>query len=364
MLSDCKLTCHKKCYTRAAADCGKDGSLHEINSRKVFGVPLYKLDCGDGKVPLVVDRLITTIEMHGLYTEGLYRKSGVSSKVRELKVKMDEGDLEKVDFENYQVHVRAAVLKSFFRDMPEPLLTFEYYDDFLHAANLTDPHDRISTLFAILKKLPKPNFDLMERLIVHLARVALHEVDNRMSSSALAIVFAPCILRTNRTLPAQDSLQDVGRQTKCVETIVQEKLRVVRATLADINTLESACHTATHRLSSLRSSKIFSPEELSVAATTATNRGGAGDRERDRGDEEEAILVGHIQEIQKEKALLTSTLPSLTRASSDDDLLLSATDLDDGSLDDLLPPSAGNFNSQSVINIVIMFFFLKSFDEA
>ncbi|KAG7203587.1 hypothetical protein KM043_013630 [Ampulex compressa] len=337
---NCKLTCHKKCYMKAAAECGKDGPMHEINSRKVFGVPLYKLDCGDGKVPLVVDRLITTIEMHGLYTEGIYRKSGVSSKVRELKMKMDEGDLEKVDFENYQVHVLAAVLKSFFRDMPEPLLTFEYYDDFLHAANLTDPRDRISTLFAILKKLPKPNFDLMERLIVHLARVALHEVDNRMSPSALAIVFAPCILRTNRTLPAQDSLQDVGRQTCCVETIVQEKLRVVRATLADINTLESACHTATHRLSSLRSSKIFSPEELNAATPSVTTRGNAADRVRDRGDEEEALLVDHIQEIQKEKALLTSTLPSLTRASSDDDLLLSATDLDDGSLDDLLPSSA------------------------
>nr|XP_034195854.1 unconventional myosin-IXAa-like isoform X2 [Osmia lignaria] len=337
---NCKLTCHKKCYMRASAECGKDASLHEMNSHKVFGVPLYKLDCGDGKVPVVVDRLITTIEMHGLYTEGIYRKSGVSSKVKELKLKMDEGDLEKVDFENYQVHVLAAVLKSFFRDMPEPLLTFEYYDDFLHAANLTDPRDRISTLFAILKKLPKPNFDLMERLIVHLARVALHEVDNRMSPSALAIVFAPCILRTNRALPAQDSLQDVGRQTCCVETIVQEKLRVVRATLADINTLESACHTATHRLSSLRSSKIFSPEELNAATPNATARCGPTDRDRDRGDEEEAILVDHIQEIQKEKALLTSTLPSLTRASSDDDLLLSATDLDDGSLDDLLPSSA------------------------
>ncbi|XP_012264562.2 unconventional myosin-IXa-like isoform X2 [Athalia rosae] len=343
---NCKLTCHKKCYGKATAECGKEGSLLELNSRKVFGIPLFKLDCGDGKVPLVVDRLITTIEMHGLYTEGLYRKSGVSSKVKELKVKMDEGALEKVDFENYQVHVLAAVLKSFFRDMPEPLLTFEYYDDFLHAANLTDPHDRICTLFAILKKLPKPNFDLMERLIVHLARVALHEVDNRMSSSALAIVFAPCILRTNRTLPAQDSLQDVGRQTRCVETIVQEKLRVVRATLADINTLETACHTATHRLSSLRSSKIFSPEELGIATPSVLVRGGS----TERGDEEEALLVGHIQEIQKEKALLTSTLPSLTRASSDDDLLLSATDMDDGSLDDLMPPPGDGIPRKKIIH--------------
>lgn len=329
----------------------------DLSSRRVFGVPLYKLDCGDGKIPLVVDRLFTTIEIHGLYTEGIYRKSGVSSKVKELKVKMDEGDLERVDFENYQVHVLAAVLKSFFRDMPEPLLTYESYDDFLHAASLSEPQDRISTLFAILKKLPKPNFDLMERLTVHMARVALNEANNRMSPSALAIVFAPCILRTNRSLPAQDSLQDVGRQTKCVETIIQEKLRIMKTTLADINTLDSAFHTVEERLSSLRSSKIFSPEELSITLSNVSRQSTATETERDRDDEEEA-LVGHIQEIQKEKALLTSTLPSLTRASSDDDLLLCATDIDDGSLDDLLP-STGNFEKIWINLLIWLEFFGK-----
>lgn len=322
--------------------CGKDQSnLSESGTHKVFGVPLFKLSFGDGNVPLVVERLITTIEMHGMYTEGIYRKSGVNSKVKELKRKMDEGELEKIDFGNYQVHVLAAVLKSFFRDMPEPLLTFEYYDDFLHAASLIDCEDREMTLFAILEKLPKPNFDLMQRLIVHLARVALHEVDNRMSSSALAIVFAPCILRTNRSLPAQDSLQDVSRQTKCVETIVQAKLRAIRSAIDDINTLDSACRSASNRLSNLRSSKIFSQEELNVSSAIAGARGAMVD-DRNPGDEEEALLVDHIRDIQNQKHLLTRNLPSLARASSDDELqscAMGATDADEGSLDDL--PSAG-----------------------
>jgi hypothetical protein len=59
--------------------CGKDGmGGPPQESTHVFGVPLHQLACGDGKVPIVVDRLITTIEMYGLYTEGIYRKSGVS----------------------------------------------------------------------------------------------------------------------------------------------------------------------------------------------------------------------------------------------------------------------------------------------
>lgn len=93
-------------------------------------------------------------------------------------------------------------------------------------------------------------------LFHHKFRVALHEEANRMNAGALAIVFAPCILRTNKIVPAQDSLHDIGRQTQCIETIVAEQLRKVRSTLADIDTLDTACHTATHRLSSLRSSKV------------------------------------------------------------------------------------------------------------
>lgn len=48
-------------------------------------------------------------------------------------------------------------------------------------------------------------------------------------------------------------------------------------------------------------------------------------------DEEEKMLVGQIQEIKKEKDILTSNLPSLRRTNSDDDLLST----DDGSLDDV-----------------------------
>ncbi|KAK9506129.1 hypothetical protein O3M35_008120 [Rhynocoris fuscipes] len=310
---NCKLTCHKKCYMKVVAICSKEVIVPKFCPHPVFGVPLQQLTSEEEKIPLVVDRLITTIEMYGLYTEGIYRKSGVSSKVRELKSRMEEGKIETIQFEHYQVHVLASVLKSFLREMPEPLLTFDCYDDFLRAASLTE--DKVSTMFTILKKLPKLNFDLMERLIFHLARVALHEDVNRMSSSALAIVFAPCILRTNKVVPAQDSLHDISRQTTCIEIIISEQLRKVRSTLADIDTLDTACHTATYRLSSIRSSKIFTPEELVVVKT----------------DDEEAMLMGKIEEIQKEKALLTSTLPSLTRSPSDDDLLST----DDGSLDEV-----------------------------
>ena len=102
----------------------------------------------------------------------------------------------------------------------------------------------------------------MERLIFHLARVALHENVNRMNANSLAIVFAPCILRTNTILVAQESLSDISRQTQSIEIIIVEQLRKLKSTLADIETLDTACHTASYRLSSLRCSKIFSYDDL------------------------------------------------------------------------------------------------------
>jgi hypothetical protein len=109
VLTDCKLTCHRKCYVKVKHQCGKDeqgkggeGGDMAGKGGHVFGVPLARLAVGDGKVPVVVDRLITTIEMYGLYTEGLYRKSGVSSKVRELKSRIEE-DFDQINLANYQV---------------------------------------------------------------------------------------------------------------------------------------------------------------------------------------------------------------------------------------------------------------------
>lgn len=87
-------------------------------------------------------------------------------------------------------------------------------------------------------------------------RVALHENVNRMNASSLAIVFAPCVLRTNKLVPAQESLRDIEQQTLCISSIISHQMDKIKSTLADIDTLDTAHHTATHRLSSLRISKV------------------------------------------------------------------------------------------------------------
>lgn len=63
----------------------------ELSSRQ-FGVEVSRLTNDERTVPLVVEKLINYIEMHGLYTEGIYRKSGSTNKIKELKQGLDTGE--------------------------------------------------------------------------------------------------------------------------------------------------------------------------------------------------------------------------------------------------------------------------------
>lgn len=84
----CKVTCHQKCYKKADSKCSQDTPKPVVvdsgaapAKNRVFGVPLENLVRPGEKIPSLIDKLITSIELYGLYTEGLYRKSGAQTKV-------------------------------------------------------------------------------------------------------------------------------------------------------------------------------------------------------------------------------------------------------------------------------------------
>lgn len=103
----------------------------ELSSRQ-FGVELSRLTSEERQVPQLVEKLINYIEMHGLYTEGIYRKSGSANKIKELRQGLDT-DVGSVNLDDYNIHVIASVLKQWLRELPSPLMTFELYEEFLRA---------------------------------------------------------------------------------------------------------------------------------------------------------------------------------------------------------------------------------------
>lgn len=351
----CKVTCHLKCYKKADPKCCQDGSKPVVVAvgtipvrNRVFGVPLEALVHPGEKIPSVVYRLITSIEMYGLYTEGLYRKSGAQTKVRAVKAHM-ERDPDNIDFRGTPVHVLATILKFFLRELPEPLLTFDCYDPLLHATELQDEEDQLQTIFSIIKGIPKLNFDLLERLIFHMVQVARHEEHNRMSANALAIVFAPCILRSQRSQTVQDSLNDVTKQTTVVEVIVAQQLRQVQMTLQDIDCVDNETVSTGERLDSIRSSKpimygrCVSQTEGATAYSLPRDSSVVGMQSVFHDPSEQQDLEEKLEHLRDTRFRLELQLPTLARASSEEDLL--STDMSlAGSMEDisgtpaLLPP--------------------------
>ena len=109
------------------------------------------------------------IEVNSLYTEGLYRKPGITRQVNKLKAEIEKCH-KIVDLDDYSAPVHASTLKSIFRDMIEPLLTFERYDDFVRVGDMEDEPEQGVAVYSIIVKLPTKNYLLLQRLMFHLAR--------------------------------------------------------------------------------------------------------------------------------------------------------------------------------------------------
>lgn len=56
-----------------------------------FGVRVCHLLNEKNPVPMVLEMMLEHVEMHGLYTEGIYRKSGSANRMKELHQKLDTG---------------------------------------------------------------------------------------------------------------------------------------------------------------------------------------------------------------------------------------------------------------------------------
>uniref|UniRef100_A0A669P378 Myosin IXA n=1 Tax=Phasianus colchicus TaxID=9054 RepID=A0A669P378_PHACC len=255
----CKYACHKKCCLKTTTKCSKKYDP-ELSSRQ-FGVELSRLTSEERAVPVLVEKLINYIEMHGLYTEGIYRKSGSTNKIKELRQGLDT-DIDNVNLDDYNIHVIASVFKQWLRDLPNPLMTFELYEEFLRAMGLQERRETVRGVYSVIDQLSRTHLSTLERLIFHLVRIALQEETNRMSANALAIVFAPCILRCPDTTDPLQSVQDISKTTTCVELIVIEQMNKYKARLKDINSLEFAENKAKSRLSLIRRSMAPHPLHL------------------------------------------------------------------------------------------------------
>uniref|UniRef100_A0A3B4ARM8 Rho GTPase-activating protein 29 n=1 Tax=Periophthalmus magnuspinnatus TaxID=409849 RepID=A0A3B4ARM8_9GOBI len=242
---ECSLACHKKCLETLAIQCGHkklQGRLH------LFGIDFTQAakNSPDG-VPFIIKKCTSEIENRALNLKGIYRVNGAKSRVEKLCQAFENGkDL--VELSELYPHDISNVLKLYLRQLPEPLILFRYYNDFiglakesqriiveelealrLSPAPVTPPPLSVElnrVLFKIkdlLRQLPPTHYKTLQFLIEHLHRVTEKSEENKMTASNLGIIFGPTLVKPRQADAdvSLSSLVDYPYQALIVEILIR-----------------------------------------------------------------------------------------------------------------------------------------------
>ncbi|XP_007892850.1 rho GTPase-activating protein 8 [Callorhinchus milii] len=154
-----------------------------------FGVSLqYLQDKANGEqIPLVMRQTVSFLKQKALRTEGLFRRSASVSVVKEIQKQYNLGKV--ITFEEYgDEHIPAVILKTFLRELPQPLLTTQLYDQ-IQSIIAIESSLRVARCREIVQKLPEHNYIVVKYLICFLNIVSQESIFNKMTPSNLACVF-------------------------------------------------------------------------------------------------------------------------------------------------------------------------------
>ncbi|XP_069834316.1 rho GTPase-activating protein 24 isoform X2 [Dendropsophus ebraccatus] len=169
--------------------------------RGIFGQKLedtvrYEKRYGARLAPMLVEQCVDFIRQRGLTEEGLFRLPGQANLVKELQDAFDCGEKPSFD-SNTDVHTVASLLKLYLRELPEPVIPYSKYEDFLSCAKQLSKEEEagVAELVKQVKSLPAVNYNLLKYICRFLDEVQSYAGVNKMSVQNLATVFGPNILR-------------------------------------------------------------------------------------------------------------------------------------------------------------------------
>uniref|UniRef100_A0A3B4G7A8 Rho GTPase activating protein 40 n=1 Tax=Pundamilia nyererei TaxID=303518 RepID=A0A3B4G7A8_9CICH len=176
---------------------------HKTGKRKnpespLFGVPLATLLENDQKlkpsasIPLLLQELLSFLEKKGIDSEGILRVPGSQSRIKLLQQNLEANFYSRhVRWDEVSPNDAAALLKKFIRELPAPLLTAEYLNNFSAVREITELKQKLHMLNLLILLLPEPNRNTLKALLEFLSKVVSKEKKNRMNLWAVATIMAP-----------------------------------------------------------------------------------------------------------------------------------------------------------------------------
>jgi len=192
------------------------------NKSGVFGVCLEKVpsvNIGEDfycSVPKFLVDCANFLQQH-LETEGLFRKSGSIQRQKLLKQKAENGE----EFKNVQPHDVASLVKQFFRQLPEPLLTVLLHDCFIKTQRMEDHGDQTEAVLLLCLLLPIPHLSTLQFTMRFLAKVASCSQHSKMGTSNLAIVLTPNLIHNTKKEGNNASEKQLKEQTAVIDILLK-----------------------------------------------------------------------------------------------------------------------------------------------
>ena len=217
----------------------------------IFGIPLKKImdikqgvlnergvdsdvqPCaGSGAVNYLPKQMVDLCEYIravGLRTEGLFRISGESGAIKDMKERIDRGEeLELVAAAGEapteaasNIHNLTGLFKLYWRSLGEPLFPFSHYEQLIAAV---DAQQLPSIIPPLLTTLPEPNRSIVAYLLSFLSDVTVHFQQNKMTPLNLAVCFAPNLLRAKEE-KAERVMVDAPKVVQLLCWMIEEEGR-------------------------------------------------------------------------------------------------------------------------------------------
>ncbi|KAL6102874.1 arhgap17 [Pungitius sinensis] len=190
--------------------------------KPAFGTSLDEhLKRSNREIALPMEACVMMLLETGMKEEGLFRIAAGASKLKKLKAALDCSTSQLEEFYS-DPHAVAGALKSYLRELPEPLMTFGLYDEWTQASNVSDPDKRLQALWVTCDRLPKTHKANLRYLVKFLAKLAQDSEVNKMTPSNISIVLGPNLLwaKTEGTLAEMAAATSV-HVVAIIEPIIQ-----------------------------------------------------------------------------------------------------------------------------------------------
>ncbi|KAB7497675.1 Alpha-L-fucosidase, partial [Armadillidium nasatum] len=206
----------------------------DYKDKAVFGIPLQVINQRTGyPLPVGIQRALTHLKNHCIDQVGLFRKPGVRSRIQNLRdLHETESDICYFDFGAFDI---ADMVKTYFRELPEVLLTNKLSEIFIIICQYLPVSVRLEALQCVMLMMPDENREVLMYLLYFLSHMAANSHLNQMTESNLAVCMAPSLFFLNmgsssssplrkKTLgtPEQKDLHDNKAAHQCLTLMIQE----------------------------------------------------------------------------------------------------------------------------------------------